>query len=140
MSLTEQERIERRRGYERKYWENPANKHKDAARRAVAEALAKGRLYQPLSCQRCGMTTLTEAHHPDYSQPLLVQWLCVPCHRAHHRETHCKHGHEYTSENTYLHNGDKRHCGECARIRARKYHHAKKIKPETHIGFDPPGE
>lgn len=25
-----------------------------------------------------------QKHHPDYSQPLCVKWLCDECHRAHH--------------------------------------------------------
>jgi hypothetical protein len=100
MSLTEQERVERRRGYERKYYTNPANRHKDLARSAVFAALGSGALSRPLSCEACGETTEIEAHHPDYSKPLEVKWLCVACHRAAHRKTHCKHGHEYTPENT----------------------------------------
>src|SRR4051812_46611194 len=115
MILTEQERIERRRGYERKYYTNPANKHKDYARSAVNTALENGALCAPLSCQACGETTELEAHHDDYSKPLVVRWLCVPCHRTHHRKTHCKHGHEYTPANTYLHNSGKRFCAECQR-------------------------
>lgn len=104
-----------------------ANGHQPVgSHHATVEPMDRTAALQALSCQQCGETTETEAHHPDYSQPLAVQWLCVPCHRAHHRKTHCKHGHEYTPENTYFHNGGKRHCGECARIRSRKYHHAKK--------------
>jgi hypothetical protein len=35
-------------------------------------------------CERCGGPS--EAHHADYSQPLVVSWLC----KAHHRELHRK--------------------------------------------------
>ncbi|AYO85370.1 hypothetical protein [Methylobacterium brachiatum] len=55
---------------------------KIAARHAVKVALQQGRLVrQP--CERCG-TEPTEAHHPDYSRPLAVMWLCQPCHLAEH--------------------------------------------------------
>lgn len=55
---------------------------KAAARRAVANALRSGAMqYQP--CERCG-AALAHAHHPDYSKPLLVQWLCP----EHHRDEH----------------------------------------------------
>ena len=35
------------------------------------------------------------------------------------RKTHCDHGHEFTPENTYAHNGG-RGCKECRRARARE--------------------
>jgi len=34
-------------------------------------------------------------------------------------KTHCKHGHEFTPENTILSRQTQRHCRECGRIRAR---------------------
>lgn len=66
---------------------------KRSARKAVAAALKSGTLARQ-TCQftfwRGGMLVpcgrlFTEAHHPDYSRPLLVRWLC----RYHHqRKTH----------------------------------------------------
>lgn len=45
-------------------------------------ALKCGRLTrQP--CEQCGSPE-SEMHHPDYSQPLLVQWLCSRCHSLIH--------------------------------------------------------
>jgi len=52
------------------------------ARQAVANAVRDGRLL-PYPCVVCGMEP-AEAHHPDYSHPLDVVWLC----RKHHREEH----------------------------------------------------
>lgn len=52
------------------------------AHSAVANALRDGRL-EKLPCWVCG-ETMVEAHHPDYSSPLDVIWLCIP----HHRQTH----------------------------------------------------
>lgn len=47
----------------------------------VGNALRDGKLFrQP--CWVCGKKA--QAHHPDYSRPLDVVWLCPP----HHKETH----------------------------------------------------
>ena len=48
---------------------------------AVNNAVRDGRLRRCL-CWVCGLKA--EAHHPDYSRPLDVVWLC----NKHHRETH----------------------------------------------------
>ncbi len=55
------------------------------ARRAVHAALRSGHLIRPMSCERCGCTRKMTAHHPDYSRPLVVMWLCHPCHSKEHR-------------------------------------------------------
>lgn len=49
-----------------------------AARRAVTNAITTGKLTK-LPCA-CGSTDV-EAHHPDYSKPLDVTWMCNKCHR-----------------------------------------------------------
>jgi hypothetical protein len=51
------------------------------AHKAVERALRSGRLTKPTACERCGTTGRLEGHHPDYTQPLQVIWLCVTCHR-----------------------------------------------------------
>ena len=52
------------------------------AQQAVTRAIAKGVLIrQP--CERCGKEK-TDAHHPDYSKPLEVVWLCRSCHKKEH--------------------------------------------------------
>lgn len=56
-----------------------SNKYK--ARNTVNNAVRDGRLVQQ-PCLICGETA--EAHHPDYSRPLDVVWLCD----KHHREAH----------------------------------------------------
>lgn len=48
------------------------------ARYSVNNALATGKLLKE-PCMICG-SSLTEAHHPDYSKPLLVEWYCRQCH------------------------------------------------------------
>lgn len=56
------------------------------AKDAVHDALLSGKLERK-SCERCGNQKV-EAHHPDYSKPLDVRWLC----HFHHREQHTKLG------------------------------------------------
>lgn len=56
---------------------------KIAARQATLVAKRAGKVCEQ-PCARCGCLDV-EAHHPDYSRPLNVVWLCKPCHRAEHR-------------------------------------------------------
>lgn len=53
-----------------------------AAGEAFKQALRKG-IVKPEPCRVCG-DAKTEGHHPDYSHPIDVVWLC----RKHHREVH----------------------------------------------------
>lgn len=46
----------------------------------------------------------------------------------HARQTHCKHGHEFTPENTITPKGGGRECRECKRARDRQRYHAQKAK------------
>lgn len=57
-------------------------KHPDrrAAHNATSNALRSGKLQKPLLCEGCGLPKRLEKHHPDYAKPLLVVWLCKPCH------------------------------------------------------------
>ena len=51
------------------------------ARTAAGNAIRDGRLPRGTECYFCGKTENLEMHHPDYSQPLRVYWLCQICHR-----------------------------------------------------------
>ena len=50
---------------------------RNQARRIAKRALALGQL-EPQQCQVCNSSA--EMHHPNYSEPLQVVWLC----RKHH--------------------------------------------------------
>ena len=52
------------------------------ARIAVRCAIARGELIRPLQCSSDAPehNGRIEAHHPDYSRPLDVVWLCSACH------------------------------------------------------------
>jgi hypothetical protein len=64
----------------KKQWRKDFPERKNAQSK-VYRALLSGKLTkQP--CFLCG--EIAEAHHPDYSRPLDVVWLCAP----HHRQAH----------------------------------------------------
>lgn len=58
------------------------NRQKTDAHEAVNEAVRTGRLSR-LPCEVCGKDK-SQGHHPDYSKPLEVRWLCS----KHHAEVH----------------------------------------------------
>lgn len=53
-------------------------KHPD--RQKAHNAAARARLVRPTVCEGCGRDRRLNKHHHDYSKPLLVVWLCKPCH------------------------------------------------------------
>jgi hypothetical protein len=53
---------------------------RDKAQAAAGNAQRAGRLQKPELCEGCGLPKRLEKHHHDYSKPLLVVWLCKPCH------------------------------------------------------------
>lgn len=80
--------------YEQKRIKNPERKRKAGEYRnklrlrnpikakawnAVSNAIRDKRLVR-LPCQVCG-DPKSQAHHPDYSKPLAVEWLCFKHHR-----------------------------------------------------------
>lgn len=51
-------------------------------RAVIYRATKNGTLERPSECENCGLQgARIEAAHHDYSKPLDVRWLCVPCHR-----------------------------------------------------------
>lgn len=53
--------------------------------RAYANTYQRRGKLTPQPCLKCGSLKV-EKHHPDYSKPLEVVWLCRPCHRRLHEE------------------------------------------------------
>lgn len=78
------------RAYDRERGRRPGDPHKEAARRAVRDALVRG----DLTKQECEVGVdcrgRMEAHHDDYTKPLEVRWLC----KKHHGEVHTEHEQE----------------------------------------------
>lgn len=54
------------------------------AHTAVGNALRDGKIKRR-PCEKCGATRV-HAHHDDYSQPLVVSWLCASCHHRMHAD------------------------------------------------------
>ena len=55
---------------------------------AVAKAIKSGELVRQ-NCERCENEN-SLAHHEDYDKPLMVYWLCQPCHKQRHKEINSK--------------------------------------------------
>jgi len=72
---------------QRKYRNDPEYRFKDHARSMVKIAISSGKLFKQ-KCQECELEKV-DAHHPDYSKPLLVVWLCRKCHNKLHKELRC---------------------------------------------------
>lgn len=56
------------------------NPDKKYARGAVSVRICSGTMQRPDHCERCGIKCKPDAHHPDYSKPLDVIFLCEACH------------------------------------------------------------
>jgi hypothetical protein len=52
---------------------------------AANNALRDGRISRaPERCPRCSRQRELVKHHPDYSQPLLIEWMYQACHKQEH--------------------------------------------------------
>lgn len=68
-----------------KQWQ-ARNPEKRKCHLSVASAIANGTLVKSESCQSCGTSDgRIHGHHPDYTKPLDVMWLCAACHSRQHR-------------------------------------------------------
>lgn len=66
--------------YRRRY------KPKHRVRGITEAAVRAGKIPRRENCQDCGAMGKLHKHHPDYSQPLLIEWLCTSCHGIRHRK------------------------------------------------------
>lgn len=58
-----------------------ANPDGAKAHRVAGNAVRDGKLLRLMECEGCGRDSVPlDKHHPDYSEPLFVIWLCKPCH------------------------------------------------------------
>lgn len=93
--------IERQRAYDRARAKRPArrehinqcvqkwktdNPEWRRAQTAVSNGIRDGSLVRPRKCSRCRAGGRIEAHHHDYNKPLVVEWLCKPCHAVADKE------------------------------------------------------
>ena len=79
-TLHREERNQRSRLYAKK------NPEKKFAHTHLRLAVRCGRVKVPDCCAACGSVARPHGHHPDYSFPLHVIWLCVRCHLSLHRD------------------------------------------------------
>lgn len=57
------------------------------ARSLLSNAICEGKIIRPAKCSLCSENQFKiEAHHPDYSKPYEVIWLCRSCHGIVHRK------------------------------------------------------
>jgi hypothetical protein len=79
----------RRRAWTLAYSRTPEHQRKQAIRKVTYWAVKTGLLPAKDRCERCGATAAQarlERHHPDYSRPLWIRWLCTTCHGEAHRK------------------------------------------------------
>lgn len=50
------------------------------ARMLLNTEVRKGNIKKPNYCANCQLEKKVEAHHPDYTKPLQVEWYCRSCH------------------------------------------------------------
>jgi hypothetical protein len=79
---------ERQRNTSKRLWKiwYEKNKEKHTARAKLRYAVGTGKLQRPTKCTRCPSTEKIQGHHPDYTKPLEVIWLCHKCHEYEHHK------------------------------------------------------
>lgn len=134
------------------------------ARTVFRRAVARGKIIRPKKCQSClRKTSPIQGHHPDYSKPLDVLWVCRPCHESIHRKEFlmaeakklangnrskhkmsktymkrktkekCIRGHIMTPENTGIRSGGYGECRICRRAYLRKQ---RTLRAERHTKIE----
>jgi hypothetical protein len=60
-------------------------KMKEIARYYTSVAVSWGIIKKAKVCDSCQSEMKLEIHHPDYSDPFTVEWLCFRCHSGKHK-------------------------------------------------------
>jgi hypothetical protein len=76
--------LARRLGVSRQRADQLMNRDKHRAWIRVTQAVRNGAIIKPVRCDECRELKQLEAHHDDYSKPLVVKWVCPPCHSIIH--------------------------------------------------------
>ena len=74
---------ERKARQQREYSQDPRLRIRYLARWYTKRMIRNG-VIEKEPCAMCGIGQ-SQAHHPDYEQPLLIVWLCADCHRVIHK-------------------------------------------------------
>jgi HNH endonuclease len=64
--------------------------------------------------------------NPDHLEAVDHRTNCLRGRNAQSEKTHCRNGHEYTPENTYVYQGE-RSCRTCGRDRCRRWYVRQKV-------------
>lgn len=62
--------------YAQQYQNDPRNRIKIKARLLTKQAIKQGLIKPKDFCEECGSNENIEIHHPNYNEPLKIQWLC----------------------------------------------------------------
>ncbi len=73
------------RGYQKRWQKRHPQKR--SAQLAAYKAFKRGLILRDPVCSECKEDVPLQMHHPDYSKPLEIQWLCVKCHGKAHRKS-----------------------------------------------------
>lgn len=68
----------------KKYLELTKDERRKASIRSITKEYVKRGYLEKVNICNCG-STKTEAHHPDYNNPRLVEWMCRACHIELHK-------------------------------------------------------
>lgn len=65
---------------------NYKKQHRDfiTPQNRIAALVFAKKVEAPIKCEVCGKVGKVVAHHPDYSKPYSVEWLCYSCHKILH--------------------------------------------------------
>lgn len=69
----------------KRHWQLSTIERQKANCRAYANVYQRRGRIQHEPCVLCG-NEKSQKHHPDYTRPLLIVWLCRPCHLKVHKE------------------------------------------------------